>query len=115
MLRYKLFSVLVLCATAASAQESATYAFTGANVVNTEAAEAFGNRTLAVTDGRIVAIGSTGDVEVPTNTMIANVALSEPSAEELAARRPLGVMVREEWLDRARIDAGLAAIAARHR
>ena len=32
-----------------------------------------------------------------------------------AAARPLGVMVRGEWLDRARIDAGLAAIAERHR
>lgn len=31
-----------------------------------------------------------------------------------AASRPLGVMVRGEWLDRSRIDAGLAAIAARH-
>ena len=37
---------------------------------------------------------------VPTNTMIANMALASPSAEEL---------------DRARIDAGLAAIAARNR
>lgn len=32
-----------------------------------------------------------------------------------AASRPLGVMVRGEWLDRARIDAGLADIAARYR
>ena len=32
-----------------------------------------------------------------------------------AASRPLGVMVRGEWLDRDALDAGLAAIAARHR
>ena len=38
-----------------------------------------------------------------------------PLVEVGAASRPLGVMVRGEWLDRARIDAGLAAIAARHR
>ena len=32
-----------------------------------------------------------------------------------AASRPLGVMVRGEWLDRDALDAGLAAIADRHR
>ena len=32
-----------------------------------------------------------------------------------AAARPLGVMVRGEWLDRERLDEGLAAIAERHR
>lgn len=32
-----------------------------------------------------------------------------------AASRPHGVMVRGVWLDRARLDEGLAAIAARHR
>ena len=38
-----------------------------------------------------------------------------PLEEVAAAARPLGVMVRGEWLDRERIDAGLAAIAERYR
>lgn len=44
------------------------------------------------------------------------VLLAENPLEDVAAAAsPLGVMVRGEWLDRERIDAGLEAIAARHR
>ena len=44
------------------------------------------------------------------------VLLAENPLEDVSvASRPLGVMVRGEWLDRQRIDAGLEAIAARHR
>lgn len=44
------------------------------------------------------------------------VLLAENPMEDVsAASQPLGVMVRGEWLDRERIDAGLEAIAARHR
>ena len=38
-----------------------------------------------------------------------------PLENVAAASRPHGVMVRGVWLDRARLDKGLAAIAARHR
>ena len=38
-----------------------------------------------------------------------------PLEDVAAAARPLGVMVRGEWLDRERLDVGLEAIAARHR
>ena len=40
---------------------------------------------------------------------------SNPLENVAAASRPHGVMVRGVWLDRARLDEGLAAIAARHR
>ena len=44
------------------------------------------------------------------------VLLAENPMEDVsAASQPLGVMVRGEWLDRERLDAGLEAIAARHR
>lgn len=60
---------------------------------------------MIVVDGRI-AVGLAADL----------VLLADNPLEEVgAASRPLGVMVRGEWLDRARIDAGLAAIAARRR
>ena len=68
---------------------------------------------------------------VPTNTMIANVALPSPSAEELAARPQMAYLppdVVQGWVqskqgrasaingdsDRDALDAGLAAIADRH-
>ncbi len=38
-----------------------------------------------------------------------------PFEDVAAVSRPLGVMVRGEWLDRSRLDDGLAAIAGRHR
>ena len=44
------------------------------------------------------------------------VLLAENPLEDVgAAAYPLGVMVRGSWLDRERLDEGLAAIAARHR
>ena len=55
--------------------------------------------------GRI-AVGLAADLVLLTENPLENVA---------AAAMPLGVMVRGEWLDRGRIDAGLEAIAARHR
>jgi imidazolonepropionase-like amidohydrolase len=42
--------------------------------------------------------------------------LDENPLEDVGAvSHPLGVMVRGVWLDRARLDSGLAAISARHR
>ena len=55
--------------------------------------------------GRI-AVGLAADLVLLAENPLENVA---------AAARPLGVMVRGEWLDRGRIDAGLEAIATRHR
>lgn len=55
--------------------------------------------------GRI-AVGLAADLVLLAENPLENVA---------AAAMPLGVMVRGEWLDRGRIDAGLEAIAARHR
>lgn len=55
--------------------------------------------------GRI-AVGLAADLVLLAENPLENVA---------AAAMPLGVMVRGEWLDRGRIDAGLEAIATRHR
>ncbi len=55
--------------------------------------------------GRI-AVGLAADLVLLAENPLENVA---------AAARPLGVMVRGEWLDRGRIDAGLQSIASRHR
>ena len=68
MLRYNIFAVLVL-STSATAQESATYVFGDVNILTMEAAESIDNRTVVVMDGRIAAIGSPGDVEVPPDAV----------------------------------------------
>ena len=69
MRRYNTLVLLVLCASA-TAQESATFVFRDVNVLTMEAAESIDNRTVVVTDGRIVAIGSPGDVEVPPDAVV---------------------------------------------
>ena len=75
------------------------------NVITLNDEEFLPGQTVIVVDGRI-AVGLAADL----------VLLADNPLEEVgAASRPLGVMVRGEWLDRARIDAGLAAIAARRR
>ena len=73
MLRYNTFALFVLCASA-TAQESATYVFGGVNILTMEAAESVDNRTVVVMDGRITAIGSPGDVEVPPDAVAINAA-----------------------------------------
>ena len=73
MLRYNTFVLFVLCASA-TAQESATYVFGDVNILTMEAAESVDNRTVVVMDGRITAIGSPGDVEVPPDAVAINAA-----------------------------------------
>ena len=73
MLRYNTFALFVLCASA-TAQESATYVFGDVNILTMEAAESVDNRTVVVMDGRITAIGSPGDVEVPPDAVAINAA-----------------------------------------
>ena len=69
MQRYNTLVLLVLCASA-TAQESTTFVFGDVNVLTMEAAESIDNRTVVVTDGRIIAIGSPGDVEVPPDAIV---------------------------------------------
>ena len=73
MLRYNTFVLFVLCASA-TAQESATYVFGDVNILTMETAESVDNRTVVVMDGRITAIGSPGDVEVPPDAVAINAA-----------------------------------------
>ena len=69
MRRYNTLVLLVLCASA-TAQESTTFVFGDVNVLTMEAAGSIDNRTVIVTDGRIAAIDSPGDAEVPPDAVV---------------------------------------------
>ena len=87
---------LALLSAIASAQESPVCVFQDVNVITPDAEDEFGS----------IAVGLAADLVLLADN---------PLVDAGAASLPLGVMVRGRWLDRDALDAGLAAIAARHR
>lgn len=106
MRRQTVFWAFALFSAVTVAQQDSAFVFLGVNLITLDTDEVFPGQTVLIADGKITAMGPDESV---------NVLADNPLEDVSAASRPLGVMVRGEWLDRARIDAGLAAIAARRR